>query len=265
MEKTDIVQVNLSIQKLSNVLQNQLNIPPRPFTVNGRLNDAFVYILSGSCRYVFDDGDSFTVNTGDMLYLADGAVYTMHIQEEPYAHIFCDFLFDCPTPRRSAVFTPVNREECEKLFRRLYRTHRHHTKEWWNECMALLYRIYGMAHEARRQDKSSRNDKIERIREYIDGHCTDYELSVSMLARECEMSEVHFRKLFKEATGVSPSGYITAARLKHATDLMRYPFLTLEDCAVQSGFSSLAYFCRVFKNAMGITPAQYRRETMNQQ
>ena len=263
MAKTDIAKENLPVKKLSNVLQNQLNIPPRPFVVNGRLSDAFVYILSGSCTYVFDDGDSFTVHEGDILYLADGAVYTMYVKEEPYAHIFCDFMFDHPNPRRSAVFTPPSRDECEKLFRRLYRTHRLHADGWWAECVALLYRIYGTAQLAVRQQPSlTHTDKIDQAKNHIDGHCTDYALGVAALAESCGMSEVHFRKLFKAAVGVTPSRYITAVRLKRAEELMRYPFLTLEECAVQSGFSSLAYFCRVFKNTMGTTPAQYRRELL---
>lgn len=263
MEKLDIIQKNVSVKKLSNVLQNQLMIPARPFHVNGRLSDAWVYIVSGSCDYAFDDGVTFTANEGDILYLADGAAYSMHVTAEPYAHIFCDFLFDSPTPRLSAVFTPINREECEKLFRRLYRTHRSQANGWWAECMAMLYRIYGLARESVRQKPtSSRLEQFERIKTYIDGHCTEYDLSVSALASQNDMSEVHFRKLFKAVVGTSPSAYITAARLKHATDLMRYPFLTLENCATQSGFSSLPYFCRVFKSTMGTTPAQYRRELL---
>jgi AraC-like DNA-binding protein len=41
---------------------------------------------------------------------------------------------------------------------------------------------------------------------------------------------------------------------------MEYPFLSLEECAIDSGFSSVQYFCRVFKKVMSITPAQYRRK-----
>lgn len=52
---------------------------------------------------------------------------------------------------------------------------------------------------------------------------------------------------------VSPHRWLAWAR-----ELMTYSFLTLEDCALQSGFSSLQYFCRVFKKGYGITPAKYR-------
>lgn len=43
--------------------------------------------------------------------------------------------------------------------------------------------------------------------------------------------------------------------------MINYPFLTLEECALQSGFSTVQYFTRCFKKATGPTPAAYRKET----
>ena len=74
------------------------------------------------------------------------------------------------------------------------------------------------------------------------------------------MSEVYFRKLFKNEYGQSPSQYMAAVRLRKAIELMRYPFMYVEECAVQSGFSSQQYFSRVFKKNIGDTPAHYRKK-----
>ena len=85
-------------------------------------------------------------------------------------------------------------------------------------------------------------------------------LSVSALAKIADMSEVYFRKLFKAEVGVSPLKYIISVRLKKAKQLMKnYPFLTLEECARQSGFSSLHYFSRVFLSEFGTNPSKYRK------
>ena len=40
--------------------------------------------------------------------------------------------------------------------------------------------------------------------------------------------------------------------------MKEYPFLNLEECAVQSGFSSLAYFSRVFKKEFAVNPYKYK-------
>ena len=44
---------------------------------------------------------------------------------------------------------------------------------------------------------------------------------------------------------------------------MNYTFLTLEECALQSGFSSLQHFCKTFKSVYGISPGKYRKEKLN--
>ena len=77
------------------------------------------------------------------------------------------------------------------------------------------------------------------------------------------MSQVYFRKLFREAWGCTPSQYAVSVRLQRAKALMEYPFLTLEECAEQSGFSSLQYFCKVFKKEVGTTPSKYRKKALS--
>ena len=84
-------------------------------------------------------------------------------------------------------------------------------------------------------------------------------MNVSAIAERFLMSEVYMRKIFKNKYGRSPIEYITFVRLMRARELIGYQFVSLEECAKQSGFSSLQYFSRVFKKEFGITPASYRR------
>ena len=73
------------------------------------------------------------------------------------------------------------------------------------------------------------------------------------------MSEVYFRKLFKQLYHLTPGQYLTAVRVKRTRELPAYPYLTLEECAKQCGFSTVQYFCRVFKEHTGQTPAKYKK------
>lgn len=263
LEKTDIAVQPLYINKLILVIRSQMQKSSARHIVNGRHSDAFVYILSGSCRYRFDDGTQFTVREGDLLYLADQAIYEMTLLSENYRFIFCDFTFEHDIPRKSNVYSPQDTSEAQTLFRRLLRCHQNPTGHSFPEEMSLLYQIYGIVQffaNSQYLEKSVRQ-KLEQIKAHIDINFSDNTLSVSRLAELGNVSEVYFRKIFKTLYGISPSQYITNARLKQAESLMKYPFLTLEECAKQSGFSTLQYFCRVFKKVKGITPAQYRKET----
>ena len=128
--------------------------------------------------------------------------------------------------------------------------------------MSILYSIYGLLQQDTQKSylgKSKEMNMIEAKR-YIDENFSLPELSISLLAEKNEMSEVYLRKLFRARYGISPSKYLVSVRLKNAKKLMKYQFQTLEECAQQSGFSSLQYFCRLFKKETGISPGKYRKE-----
>ena len=128
--------------------------------------------------------------------------------------------------------------------------------------MYILYNIYNHLQQGADQSYLNKNkkDEITGIKRYMDEHFNQSDLSVSVLAEQIGISEVYFRKLFKAQYGISPSKHLISVRLKNAQKLMRSQFLTLEECALQSGFSSLQYFCRLFKKETGITPGQDRKD-----
>ena len=265
MKKTDISKKELFIGRMIGVFATTLGSKPRLWKIGGRHSDAFVFILEGPCKCTFtEDGYSFFANTGDVLYLARDAVYTMEATEGVYSSIYCDFEFDTGEARKSAVFTPKNPSETEALFRRLLSHYTHPSRHAFFDCMSLLYLIYGTIFTANDKGYLNQNTK-ERVRsakEFIDSAFRDPTLSVPRVANSVGMSEVYLRKLFRSQYGDSPLGYINSVRLKNAMRLMQYPFLSLEECALQSGFSSLPYFCRVFKKSTGISPGAFRKKNL---
>ena len=257
MCRTDITKNNLYIKRIINVIQSSNKSHHKLLNVKCRHSDAFVYILSGSCTYEFTCGDAFTVNKGEILYLAHQADYTMYIHTNDYTFIFCDFEFEETSPRKSGVYTPHSPDYSENLFIKLLQN-----KDAFTDALSVLYSIYGIVMKTEDKvyiSKFSRN-KISESKDYIDANFKDTSLSIDFLAEKAGVSNVYFRRLFKTQYHLSPSQYIISVRLKNAKSLMSYPFLTLEECALQSGFSSLQYFCRVFKKHTGITPSEYRRE-----
>lgn len=255
----DITKSPLAVARILNVVKAENNRSRSLINVNGRKSDAFVYIISGSCTYTVDSV-TFTVNAGDVLYLANDSVYTMYIHTQNYSFIFCDFEF-AETEKRKCDYFQSENIEWESYFGRIYRAWRSGEANAYCEAMALLYRIYGsVIFEAnKRYVSSSAKDKILGAKAYIDSHLADTGLSVAKLSEMAEMSEVYFRRLFRSQIGVSPSEYICTARLNNAKKLMDYQFLSISECAAASGFLTVQYFCRVFKKEFGITPARYRK------
>ncbi len=215
--------------------------------------DGFVYILSGSCSYRFSSY-GFTAKEGDILYLANGAIYSMNVHER-YDFIVVNFLFDDPRERKSRIFSPLDKEDTENTFQKLLRRHRKREDGYFGECMSLLYKIYSavIRSEVGAYLPNTAKYKLERAKDTIlQGFQND--ISVSTLASDAEMSEVYFRKLFRSAYGCSPSEFITNCRISYAKELLEESYLSLSEIAEYCGFSSTSYFCRVFKKRTGITP-----------
>ena len=262
MKKTDIMQENLCIQKIITVIQGKNPNHHKLLTVKSRHSDAFVYVISGSCTYRFDDKTEFKVTAGDVFYLPYQSIYTMYIHTDDYKFIFCDFEFAEPSARRSALYSHQDLKNVDSLFFKLLNRYRASAKNTYIECMSILYSIYGLLQQNTQKSyigKSKERNMIE-ARCYIDENFNLPEFSISQLAEKIKICEVYLRKLFRAQYGISPSKYLISVRLKNAKKLMKYPFLTLEECALQSGFSSLQYFCRLFKKETGISPGKYRKE-----
>lgn len=77
------------------------------------------------------------------------------------------------------------------------------------------------------------------------------ERTIEQYAAMCHLSKYHFLRLFKAQTGVTPIVYRNEHRLLVAEQLLLHSNLTLEAVAEMVGFSSAAYFCRVYKQSRG--------------
>jgi len=100
--------------------------------------------------------------------------------------------------------------------------------------------------------------RFQRVLDYIENHLTG-EIRLADLAAEACLSEFHFSRLFREATGLSPHRYVTFRRVQEAQKRLALgPQPSLVEIALEIGFGSQANFIRVFRKATGLTPGQYR-------
>src|SRR6266852_4278609 len=101
--------------------------------------------------------------------------------------------------------------------------------------------------------------QIARVRAYIDSnlHRTIHIRDLSAVARR---SPAHFSRKFKLAVGESPHAYVVRRRLEKACHLMMTSAEPLSEIALSVGFSDQAHLCRLFRQAFGQSPANWRRE-----
>jgi len=79
------------------------------------------------------------------------------------------------------------------------------------------------------------------------------------LARQVGMSRSGFYSRFTELVGQPPSQYLTAWRMRRATELMRQGSLSTIELAEQVGYASEEAFSRAFRRTLGLSPSAWRR------
>lgn len=79
-------------------------------------------------------------------------------------------------------------------------------------------------------------------------------------AAKINVTQIHFRRLFKQFCGLPPQQYLLERRLRMAADLLINNYTPISDVAIQTGFSDIFYFSRAFKRKYAISPLAYRKE-----
>ena len=87
--------------------------------------------------------------------------------------------------------------------------------------------------------------------------------TVASLAAEARMSRSAFALRFKDLVGDTPLEYITRWRMCKASSLLRESDKKLIDVANLVGYDSDGAFKRAFKRVIGITPGEYRHESLS--
>lgn len=100
--------------------------------------------------------------------------------------------------------------------------------------------------------------KILQISEYIHAHL-DQPIKLADLADVAGMSQFHFSRMFKQSMGISPHQYLLQQRVEQAKRLLKGSKLAIAEIALQCGFNSQSHLSKHFREAIGMTPSDYRK------
>lgn len=113
----------------------------------------------------------------------------------------------------------------------------------------------------RERQSQTRNKKaVDKMKSYIHEHYMDSNLTVDMLAKLIGLTVDYFRRLFKEETGQSVSGYIAELRFLKAEELLILTDHPVNKIGELVGFDNTRYFYSLFKKRFGKTPDHYRKD-----
>ncbi len=105
----------------------------------------------------------------------------------------------------------------------------------------------------------SRDYRILNTLNYIENHLHQ-DLSNVILSGICQLATNAFTRLFKEEVGMSPQNYVRQKRINDACVQLHHSEDSIDEIAINTGFSNRYHFTRIFKQVTGLSPAKYRKE-----
>ena len=104
--------------------------------------------------------------------------------------------------------------------------------------------------------RSGTDDIIPLIAKKIQENYAE-DISLSILAEEYHINPCYLSRKFKREMGITLVKYINSVRIIAAQKLFDNGCKSVTAVAIQTGFSSITHFERVFKGITGVTPKKY--------
>ena len=103
---------------------------------------------------------------------------------------------------------------------------------------------------------------IQQAKHYIETHYSDPDLALDNVAAHVSLSPCHFSAVFSQEAGATFKEYLTELRINKAKELLRTTTLRSSEIADQVGYNDPHYFSYVFKKNAGLSPKEFRMQTL---
>lgn len=222
--------------------------------INGRVDYHLIFVRNGNLRY---SGNEYGTGSVILFLPGDKQEYT-YLPEDKCLYYWVHFsgenaetIISSLHLTRGVFYTETKCTQIETLFRMMIDSYTDDLEFKEQNAAALLYSILALTAE-KKQSSSPFRRAVKLVEDFAEP------LSVNQLAKSFNMSEGHFIRTFKQATGYPPLEYRLRKQIDHARALLTGTSLSIGKIAQLSGFDDPLYFSRVFKKRTGYSPAAYR-------
>lgn len=241
------------------------------------------YEVEGTRRYFIEDAAYF-VNAGSVVMIGENQIHkTGSVGEGPSSRIVCNFSAEYLQEIAQAFpeldfFTFLGKEENHLLsnisvkqqsyvysvLQQLLAIQGDEPENQATRKMLLATLLLQLKKLCEAQKKMGgdngrvTNRIVDQIQSYIAEHYAE-KLTLTGIAGQFYISPYYLSRLFKKTVNLSLIEYINGVRIKAAQSLIEKTNDSIATVAEKAGFMTSAHFRRVFKDATGLSPQQYRQ------
>jgi len=224
---------------------------------NKRSVHGLCFPISGTMVY-YHNGKEIVSDRHHAVLIPKGATYTYSCIEEGEFPLINFHTTDSFSPDEIIVYEIDDITDYIEYFRELEKITLLAPLNGHLKAIKIIYEILIRLHKANLNKDSASFNIIRPAVNYLQNHFSDAGLTNKVLAESAMISEVYFRKLFKENFGVSPKQYIQELRILKAKNLLKGNLCdSISAVADEVGFSNVYQFSSAFKKATGFTPTEF--------
>lgn len=243
------------------------------------------YLLEGQ-RYYFIDGKTYFVQAGNLVFVNKNQIHqTSQSTSTGHKRILIEL-----NPQPLQQFLSLTKElDLEEFFMKhqgviLLDEHQkqnvetllctiqselHHKETGYQinvlSCLAnLLFFVTRMTahlpeHQSLPLSNETRHRKVDEVAAFI---AKEYAqpLSLESIAAHFYLNKCYLSRIFKQVTGFTINEYVNVIRIRHAREYLIQTNDSITEVSDLLGYTNMTYFERIFKNYMGVTPLQFRKQ-----
>lgn len=226
-----------------------------PVLLHRHRADEMVLVTGGSCSCSFPERRlELTAKAGTLLYIPAGMTH------DQVNHGRCETIYVVfdpatgPAGRELRLIDVGSDLFIARWFEDIRRLDNESTEETTllGAILARLARLENLHGE-----RQTMHPGLVKATDYLAGNYMK-NISISELAVKSGVSESHLNLLFRRRFGSGPAKYLQNLRMAAAQQLLKNRYLSIAEVAEQSGYGSVNYFTRMFRNFHRTPPGRWR-------
>lgn len=269
IEIIDLYDCDYSVKVINALKQYWVTLNYFSCINNPKCYNMLLFLDGCSAEYTLKNGEKITAESGSIVYTPIDSEYSVRFYDfkDDYSNtIGINFLlydsknqpfvidegiriFNADNSNYKAIFTKLdNYSEANIICH--------------GKIKSVMYDLLFKLSEYYRNDYCNKYRTISKGITYLEQD-EEQVLKISEIASMCNVSEVYFRKLFKDYSGMSPIEYRTVTKIYKAKNYLKQDSLSVSEISDRLGFEDVSYFIKVFREQTGFTPNEYRKRFEN--